>query len=239
MKLNRKSPLYLILKWAYQPLKFIRSIIRDLTYIPKRNSLIKLYADTDFAGLHIGCGPFRLKGWINTDLPPNPDMDFPLDISRSLPFPDNYFHAIYGEEVIEHITLKDGRKFFQEAFRILKPNGVIRLTTPDLDSTCRIFLAQKSDIITKFGEVWLDGEFSDEIWINAMFHYWGHQFLYTYKMLVREMEDVGFIKVTKMKPHLTHSSYAQLNGLETRYGENPPEWRFANTLIIEASKPDQ
>ena len=239
MAIDRKSRLYQTLKWAYQPLKATGSVIRDLTYGPKRSALVKQYHHSDFAGLHIGCGPFHMTGWMNTDLPPNSHMDFPLDISRPLPFPDNYFHAIYGAEVIEHIPLAEGRLFFQEARRILRPGGVLRLTTPDLENICRIFLHQNPQADpAKFGTVWIDGEFSDEIWINAMFHFWGHQFLYNFAALERELETAEFTGIIRCQPLESQSAYAQLQGLETRYGENAPAWRFEHVLVVEATKPD-
>jgi predicted SAM-dependent methyltransferase len=38
-------------------------------------------------------------------------MGFPLDVTNSLPFPDNFFDVIYGSEVIEHIDLAEARQF--------------------------------------------------------------------------------------------------------------------------------
>ncbi|MEC4813377.1 MAG: methyltransferase domain-containing protein, partial [Scytonema sp. PMC 1069.18] len=231
--------LYSSLKWVYQPIKASQSLIRDISYIPRRNRLLQRFANADFVGLQIGCGPFYLKGWINTDLPPNSCMDFSLDITHPLPLPSNYFHVIYGAEVIEHITLSESRYFLSEALRVLCPGGVIRLTTPDLINTCRIYLHQHTKANPEnFGTVWLDGEFSDEIWINSIFRSWGHQFLYSFEMIRQEMQSIGFSNITRVEPQVTKSRFPQLNNLEVRYGANPREWIFENTLIIEASKPE-
>jgi predicted SAM-dependent methyltransferase len=239
MKVDKSSWLYSSLKWAYQPIKAVKSLSQDLSYIPRRDKLIKHFAEAEFAGLHIGCGPFHLDNWINTDLPPNPCMDFPLDISRPLPFRDRYFHVIYGQEVIEHIPLNEGRNFLREAWRVLRPGGVIRLTTPDLKNICRIYLRQNPKVSPdKFGTVWLEGEFSEEIWINALFRAWGHQFLYSFDSLEKEMKAAGFCSITEVQPQVTQSRFSELNNLETRYGDRPPEWVFESSFIVEASKPD-
>jgi ubiquinone/menaquinone biosynthesis C-methylase UbiE len=47
-----------------------------------------------------------------------------------LPFPDNYFDAVIMEEVIEHLVNPDNA--LEEAYRILKPDGIFILTTPNL-----------------------------------------------------------------------------------------------------------
>ncbi|WP_158308295.1 class I SAM-dependent methyltransferase [Fervidicoccus fontis] len=47
-----------------------------------------------------------------------------------LSFPDNYFDAVIMEEVIEHLVNPDNA--LEEAYRILKPDGIFILTTPNL-----------------------------------------------------------------------------------------------------------
>lgn len=238
MKLNKKSWLYLTLRWLYQPIKAAQAVIRRIAYIPQRLLLVQKYANAEFVGLHLGCGSFYLDGWINTDLPPNPQMDFPLDITFPLPFVDNYFNVMYASEVIEHIKLEELRVFLGQAFRVLRPGGVLRLTTPDLEKVCSIYLYQNPKVKpTEFGTVWLDGEFSDDIWINAQFRYWGHQFLYSFKQLKKELEEAGFDNIIRVQPMITNSCFEQLNNLEIRYGDNQPSWIFESTFILEASKP--
>jgi len=52
------------------------------------------------------------------------------DITREMPFPDNYFDSVIAIEVSEHIT--DHEQFFKEINRILKPNGRLFLSTPNI-----------------------------------------------------------------------------------------------------------
>ena len=53
-----------------------------------------------------------------------------LDATKSFPFHDNMFHAIYAGDIIEHLF--DTNHFLKECFRCLKNNGVLVLTTPNL-----------------------------------------------------------------------------------------------------------
>lgn len=52
------------------------------------------------------------------------------DITKTLPYPDNTFDIIIAIEVIEHIS--DHEMFFSEASRILKPDGKLYVTTPNI-----------------------------------------------------------------------------------------------------------
>ncbi len=52
------------------------------------------------------------------------------DLSQEFPVPDNAFDVVFAGEVIEHIFDTDG--FLQEISRVLKNNGHLVLTTPNL-----------------------------------------------------------------------------------------------------------
>jgi len=58
-----------------------------------------------------------------------------VDVNKKLPFKDNYFDLIWCSEVIEH--LKDPVKSVEEFRRIVKPSGVMIMTTPN--SYCFLF----------------------------------------------------------------------------------------------------
>ena len=52
-------------------------------------------------------------------------------LANEIPLPSNTATDIVAGEFIEHLTLDDTKLFLQEAYRILKPNGYIILTTPN------------------------------------------------------------------------------------------------------------
>jgi predicted SAM-dependent methyltransferase len=104
--------------------------------------------------LHIGCGPRILKGWVNIDLVFEPwenymqyytdefygpdvrgvkDDFLALDVTKApLPFADNSVDVIFNEDFIEHLDQRQIMLFLAETFRVLKPGGIHRVTTPDL-----------------------------------------------------------------------------------------------------------
>ncbi|MEM0944513.1 MAG: methyltransferase domain-containing protein, partial [Pseudomonadota bacterium] len=198
---RQANPLYQAAKWGLAPLKEGYGWWREtFRHGPKRKKAIAAYvAGEGFKGLQIGCGPHRIEGWLNTDLMPMrmpwraPDpcegsWDFPMDITRPLPFPDASLDAIFGEEVIEHIPRSAVFAFLPEAKRVLKPGGVLKLTTPDLDACCKLYLGQAGDLdVDRLAPFWLDTEWSRQHWINCQFRDWGHQFIWTEELMLEAL----------------------------------------------------
>ncbi|NUN66289.1 class I SAM-dependent methyltransferase [Pseudanabaena biceps] len=58
-----------------------------------------------------------------------PNVRFVCGDATQLPFPDNSFDAVTMFDVLEHIP--DDRRAVAEAFRVLKPNGFLMVSTPD------------------------------------------------------------------------------------------------------------
>jgi ubiquinone/menaquinone biosynthesis C-methylase UbiE len=58
-----------------------------------------------------------------------PNIHFSLGNSMDIPFPENTFDVVVAFEVFEH--LNDWRKFLSEIKRVLKPNGLVYVSTPN------------------------------------------------------------------------------------------------------------
>jgi len=82
--------------------------------------------------LHLGSGGHYIRRWINIDRDLLPPIDLVADLSASLPFRSASVDYIHSEDFLEHIEGEAGKRFLEEAFRVLKPGGVMRLLTPDL-----------------------------------------------------------------------------------------------------------
>lgn len=55
-----------------------------------------------------------------------------VDLNRSLPYEDEFFDYILSSNGIEH--LEDQYNFIRECYRILKPNGKILISTPNVSA---------------------------------------------------------------------------------------------------------
>lgn len=61
----------------------------------------------------------------------NKNIEFAVGDLHKMPFKDNSFHKAVMSEVLEHV--KDDERVLKETFRILKPNGVLVISTPSIN----------------------------------------------------------------------------------------------------------
>lgn len=90
--------------------------------------------------LNLGCGTVFHPAWINVDIASSsPEVQI-YDIRRKLPYPDAYFDACYSSHVIEHFKPEEAEKMLAECWRVLKPQSIVRIVVPDLESIVREYL---------------------------------------------------------------------------------------------------
>ena len=90
--------------------------------------------------LNIGCGRTCHQDWENIDLISTSPAVKQYDIRKRLPYPENYFDAVYSSHLLEHLSKIEGKNLINECYRVLKKNGVIRLAVPDLEVIVKEYL---------------------------------------------------------------------------------------------------
>ncbi len=91
--------------------------------------------------LHIGCGGNPLEGWLNTEYEPRAPLSVMyLDASRPFPIPSDSFDLIFSEHMIEHVPLGAAFNMLQECGRVLRPGGLVRISTPPLEYLIKLVL---------------------------------------------------------------------------------------------------
>ena len=171
--------------------------------------------------LHIGSGREHLAGWINIDNQPYPGVEQVLDVTQGLPFENASF--IFAEHFIEHILYGEAMNLLRECRRALADDGVLRLSTPNLD-----WVWQTHYSLTLTEPDQLRACFA----INRAFRGWGHQFLYNERTLTATLHDAGFANVVRCQ--YGQSTHDELRGLE-RHEKSVDLEGLSHILIVEAS----
>lgn len=93
--------------------------------------------------LHLGCGDNILEGWLNTDIEPTYGAMF-MDALQKFCLPDESMDYVFAEHLIEPFSFSQIVNILMEAHRVMKPNGIIRLT---FFSPERILSMMKAEVI--------------------------------------------------------------------------------------------
>lgn len=141
--------------------------------------------------LNLGSGGDYIQGLVNIDLYAE-KADERYDIAK-LRYEDNSVDEIRAYHVIEHFDYMQAHDVLKEWYRVLKPNGVIRIETPDFLESCKEFIKADQD-----GRWNLYGHFFSTAWINPGLV---HKFLYTEFELKKSMTWAGFKNITRKDPN--------------------------------------
>jgi predicted SAM-dependent methyltransferase len=100
--------------------------------------------------LHIG-GKQVKEGWRILNIQPGKGVDFVGDVADLSQFDDETIDEVYASHVIEHLGYqKELLAALKGIHRILRPGGVCRMSVPDLETLCKLFLHDDINIEGKF-----------------------------------------------------------------------------------------
>lgn len=90
--------------------------------------------------LHLGCGKNYIPGFIHIDLADFPHIDYKNDIGDLSMFDDNSVDLIYSSHSLEYFDREEAKEVLKEWYRVLKPEGKLRLAVPDFGAIVRVYL---------------------------------------------------------------------------------------------------
>lgn len=88
--------------------------------------------------LHLGCGPRYIPGFVHVDAQFSPHVNIVCLVER-LPIKNSNVSLIYASHILEHFGRFEYRAVLQEWFRVLEPNGILRLSVPDFAACAAIY----------------------------------------------------------------------------------------------------
>lgn len=133
-----------------------------------------------------------------------------------------------------------------ESYRVLKPNGYIRIAMPNFNFLIQLYL-NKDSIINSSYIKWAAENFCQNAniitketstlsvyVINNFFRDWNHQIIHDFNTIKNLLEIVGFIDVTQEK--IGSSSVKEFKNIERHGNKIPVEFNELETFVVQAKK---
>lgn len=170
----------------------------------------KWLAETDSGPrvLNLGGANNLIPGCLSADIVARADVF--ANILKPLPFPDRSIHAVFCEEVIEHIPREAGGQMLAEIRRILVDGGRLRISTPDLDWFARRAIEAVDQCPA----------------INDIFYNYEHRYIYTRAALAQAVAAAGFVSIQHSSYRDQNSPLGYLDSHADRYGHVPEISQF-------------
>lgn len=160
-----------------------------------------------------------------------------LDIGRPLPFADHSVDWVYAEHLIEHVPLGLAVHWLGEVRRILRPGGLLRLTTPDLaryidgylDGRERFFQRHRRRLRTmRVGPPMPERR---AFMLNQIFYHFGHRWIYDEAELRHVLDRAGYAGFTVERREFQTGARPDVAELDTAF-------RKDESIYLEAIAPD-
>jgi predicted SAM-dependent methyltransferase len=123
--------------------------------------------------------------------------------------------------LIEHLTAQKAAQVIRECHRLLRVEGVLRVSTPDFGRYAVSYASDKNFIDTN-----RPGRPTPLLAIAEVAYGHGHRSIWDAETLIRLMEEIGFADVAAFEPGISRISPAPDQG-----------HRFAESVYVEAIKP--
>lgn len=169
----------------------------------------------EMAKLNLGSFVDVIPGWENIDILPlrqriPPEIKFKQwDLRRGIPYADNSVDLIRMSHLIEHLTLEEAHNLCSEIFRVLKANGIGRISNPDLDIILRHYRNRGMSFFNQIQPLEYiaaptEGEKLSRILFSGDYQ---HKAIYNFEMLKNFLEQAGFEtgKIYKVSPGFSYS----------------------------------
>lgn len=140
--------------------------------------------------IHLGCGEINAPGFVNVDAIPFSHVHYIREVDDLRIFPNEYADLVYASHVLEHIGHRDVPKVLKEWRRVLKEEGILRLSVPDFDKLIGVYLAEERDIQAIIPPL-MGGQ-------NYTYNF--HKTAFNEKYLTELLLSVGFKEVRKWNP---------------------------------------
>ena len=146
--------------------------------------------------LHLGCGKRYLPGYIHVDLDSHSHIDYCHSISTLPMFENESVNLIYSCGSLSYFDREECADVLKEWRRVLKPEGILRLSLPDFESIVKVYLQNGKDLDGEgiLGPIFGKWKITSE---NGEFKNVYQKTVYDYNSLKKLLNDNGFVDYKK------------------------------------------
>jgi predicted SAM-dependent methyltransferase len=181
------------------------------------------YPHCDGFYLHLGCGMINHPKFINIDGLPHPHIHYVRAIDDLSPFKDKSVNLIYASHCLEHFSHIKVSEVLEEWFRVLKDDGILRISVPDFDLLLKIYQDNDNNIDTIVQPL-MGGQ-------DDKFNF--HMTAFNFSSLEQLLKNSGFRLVRKWYPGTSEfTTFDDWSNRQIKVGEK----EYSVSLNIEAIK---
>lgn len=134
--------------------------------------------------LHLGCGKRFIPGYVHIDAVDYQHIDHITTIDNLSFIGDDSVDVIYNCHVLEHFKRRDVSRVLKEWRRVLKPDGILRVSVPNFATICQIY--QRTDNI----DLVIGPLFGRQDYLYNI-----HYNVFDLTSLRKHLEEAGFVSV--------------------------------------------
>ena len=148
------------------------------------------------------------------------------------PFETGGFDVVYASHIIEHMEEGKTDNFMGEAYRILKPGGILKLATPDFARVAEAYLKVR-DLEFEIGADKIKNIIAGEP--SSHGPYMHHLSVWDRLKMTRALTSAGFVDIRflNVNPRYLEEDFIR------EFGIGPHETRKMYEMYLECSKPGE
>jgi len=164
-----------------------------------RNSdiLRKKYNSKPKVKLNLGCGPYKMTGYINIDLY-DKGADMQLDVRDLSYFKTGSVDEVFSSHLLEHFSPYHVMALLREWNRVLKPGGKLILELPDIEECCRAYAGSSKQ--NKYNMLTNIYGATETVVVP-------HLYGWDFELLSDHLSWAGFKNMVKKPQEIYHSGY--------------------------------
>jgi predicted SAM-dependent methyltransferase len=140
-----------------------------------------------------GRNPYKPGEFLNVDIADLPKVDVVFDITKRFPMEEGVIEEIFSAATLEHLRRPHVDHVLREFFRVLRPGGMLRVSTPDIEEIAKALLSKTENLETI--NQYFFGKYKSDDTEDYDLHRW----MYPAADMMAALKKIGFERVEQIR----------------------------------------